>query len=183
MKKAFFAILLMTAMLLSCFAGCAQQIPEQTQAAQPEQTESPETTAETVPETTAVPFLPQQRQELPYETLLAAVVLTGLTLQYPDHQLEGLYYQQTHAVTDKMESGGVYACFSAEGESLCIHASPLEEPRSEAGTIDLYENYLGYATFDVSDGGQVALEGYTAVSEEDLSLALEQLYLPTVIEN
>lgn len=145
--------------------------------------ESVETKPEDVTEPTEVGLIVTQLTEDCYERLLAAGVLIGLSMNYPDFELEELCYKEETSLSDKMSSDGVYAFFQSGGESLCIHAAPLSGPRSEQGTCDLQETTLGYASFDRCYMSYSELEGYVSLMDQDLSQQINQLYLLTIIEN
>ncbi len=213
MKIRLCAIMLLIGVFLSCFWGCGNdsqgdwssgvmqgQQPAQHQTQDPgdnndattENNEEPEVkpeqeTEDTQPEDVTTPTREPvevvQRMDSSYEKFLAAGVLLGLSMQYPDFQLEELCFKEEHDFEDKMESGGVYAFFQSGGESLCIHAKPLAETRTEKGTCDLQETTLGYATFDLVNVRVSDLTGYISVMDEDLTEQINQLYLLTIMEN
>lgn len=83
-----------------------------------------------------------------YEEWLSAAAVTAVSLTYPDFQLEGIYTDSESDLNDHKNSKGVYLKFTAAGSDYTICAKPLDEERTEKGTIDLYEEKLGFATFD-----------------------------------
>lgn len=134
-------------------------------------------------EPTQAELILNQLTEDSYERLLAAGVLMGLSIEYPDFQLEELCYKEEHDLNHKMDSDGVYAFFQSGGESLCIHARPLTDTRNEKGLSDLQETNLGYATFDLVIKDASEMTGYTSLMDVDLSEQISQLYLLTIIKN
>ncbi len=142
-----------------------------------------ETKPEDIVDPTEIEFTLNQVTEESYERLLAAGVLIGLSMNYPDFELEELCYKEDHSLSDKMESEGVYVFFRSGGESLCIYSRPLMEARSEKGVCDLQETTLGVASFDLISKDPSELDGYISLANTDLSEQINQLYLLTIIEN
>lgn len=118
-----------------------------------------------------------QMKEASYEQWLSASMVVGLSMSYPDFQLQGIYVAGETALEDKMSSGGAVIRFTSGGKELALRSTPLEAERDTAGTIDLSTQTLGFATFDVVDASAVNTAAMTEVALEDLGELIEQSLL------
>lgn len=123
------------------------------------------------------------KEDAPYEKWLAAGMILGASMQYPDFEVEAIYITGEHALTEKAESAGACLQIKTGGESILIVSKPLEAERKEAGTIDLYTGDMGYNTFDVAAPGSVDTSAMTELLMEDLNKLISQTILPTIIEH
>lgn len=130
-----------------------------------------------IPET-----LPQQ-EEASYERWLSAGMVVGLSMNYPDFQLQGIYITGETALEDRMSSGGACILFTSGGEALALRSTPLEAERKTPGTIDLSSQTIGFATFDVTDASAVDTAGMTAVDVAELSELIAQSMLVSLYWN
>ena len=103
-----------------------------------------ENPGETVVGTTAPP-----EKTASYEEQLAALTLFGLSMEYPDFSLSGIYAASAVDLAQKETSKGIYVVFESFGEKLTLHVYPLAGERTDIGTRDLYAAELGYAAFDL----------------------------------
>lgn len=122
-------------------------------------------------------------QNASYEYWLAAGVVTGISMQYMDFELDGIYVASETPLGNHDDSKGVYVVFQSEGKTLTIEAKPLDGERDEIGTIDLSTNNFGFATFDVVDVKASDLKKYEEVRLENLSSLISQLMLVTLYEH
>lgn len=104
-----------------------------------------------------------QKADASYERWLAAAMVTAISLHYPDFEINGIYLTAETELSSASQSSGAYVIFTSDGESLVIYSKPLEEERTEAGTVDLYTMDLGFATFDEVNAETVNTEGMQAV--------------------
>ena len=123
-----------------------------------------------------------ERVEASYEKWLAASLVTGIAMQYPDCEFEGIYLCSENTLEDKSKSKGVCVTFVLEGEERAIQTVPLTEERQESGTKDLYTKELGFSTFDEVEVEDLQFENYEKVTVKDLSETMEQTILVTIIE-
>ena len=170
---------IMLAAALALVSGCQADVPvseEQVPAAPPqENVAEPEVEEESTPSEPEV--APPEKVEIveqveaDYERWLAATMIFGLSLEYPDFELLDMYAASAVALEEKMDSQGVYIRFLSGGEELAVVSKPLEKERSEAGTRDLSCVTMGFASFD-----EVPVEGLK--TEDMIPLALEDLEEP-----
>lgn len=123
-----------------------------------------------------------QKADASYERWLAAAMVTAISLHYPDFQINGIYLTAETELSSASESSGAYVAFTSGEESLMICSKPLEEERTEAGTIDLYTMDLGFATFDEVDLKTVNTEGMLSVEAAELSELISQSMLVSLYE-
>ncbi|MCD7946467.1 MAG: hypothetical protein LUF81_07680 [Clostridiales bacterium] len=115
----------------------------------------------------------ETQEEAPYEHWLAAAVISGISMNYPDFEAVSYYASGTAELSGADASGGIYVLFTSDGEQLCIYAVPLQEERSEAGTVDVYSEVVGYATFDMVSASDIPAE-YTEITIENLNDLITQ---------
>ncbi len=123
-----------------------------------------------------------EREDASYEEWLAAGMVLGISMQYTDFTVDGIYLTGETALADGQSSQGAYVLFTAEGEARAIVSTPLEAERTDAGTRDLYTRDLGFATFDEIDPASVDTASCRQVTMEDLETVISQTILPTVYE-
>ena len=111
---------------------------------------------------------PSVQVEPEYELWLASAALLGLSLEYPDFELDGIYALSATSLEEKAASKGVYLCFRSGGTDRAIHCAPLEGERSTAGSVDLSSKVTGFATFDQVEPSELALEGAVEFQTEQL---------------
>ena len=116
-----------------------------------------------------------EKADASYERWLAAGVVVGVSLQYPEFEFTGIYLAP--------ENESVYVVFECGGEEIAIHSKPIEEERTEAGTKDLYTEDLGYASFDEVDVESIAKDECETVEIDELSELISQSMLVTVYEH
>lgn len=124
-----------------------------------------------------------EKKEAAYEKWLAASMIVGLSLRYPDFECEEIFLASDSALSSYSESKGVYVRFQYGGEELMVHSGPLEKERTEAGTIDLYTEDLGFASFDLVDEKGVEQGTGEVITIEDLSELINQSILVSMYEH
>lgn len=122
-------------------------------------------------------------QDVSYEHWLAAGAVTGVSMYYMDFELDGIYLASETPLGNHDDSKGVYVVFTSGGEKLVVKSVPLEDERSEAGTIDLSTENFGFATFDVVEVSDDELKACEEVRLESLSSLINQLMLVTLYEH
>lgn len=132
--------------------------------------------------TQPVATVPQQKGDS-YEHWLSAGMLIGVSMQYPDFALQGIYLTGETAMADKMASGGAYILFTSGGQSMAIHSAPLAAERKTPGTTDLSTQAIGYATFDVVKPSAVNTGTLIPVEIGDLEALIAQSLLVTLYTN
>lgn len=145
----------------------------------PETTPAAKPTAPPVQEPVTLP----QMKEASYEQWLSAGMVVGLSMEYPDFELRGIWVAGETALEDKMNSRGAVVLFTSGGEELALRSAPLEEGRKTPGTMDLSTQTLGFATFDVTAAGSVNTAGMKEVALDDLTELIEQSMLVSLYWN
>lgn len=118
-----------------------------------------------------------QQLEAPYEEWLSAAAVIGVSMNYPDFEIQGIYAPEQTALTDKMNSDGVYVLFTSGGKSLAVHCYPLEAERKTAGTTDLSTQNLGFNAFDLVDPALVDTASMRSYTIEELNDLIAQSLL------
>lgn len=166
-----------------------EQQPEETKTGSSQQTESgkkddsektPEETKGGSSAETQPPVEIVQRADAEYESWLAAAMLMGISMEYPDFELTGIYVASGTSLEDKMNSQGAYILFTSGGEAMAVHSVPTNGERSAAGTRDLSTETLGFATFDSVDPASVDTKSMKQLAVEDLSELIAQSLLVSV---
>lgn len=114
------------------------------------------------------PTVSSVQAEPEYELWLASAAMLGLSLEYPDFELDGIYALSATSLAEKAESKGVYLRFRSGGADCAIHCVPLEGERSEEGSVDLSSKAAGFATFDLMEPAGFSLEGAIEFRPEQL---------------
>ena len=110
-----------------------------------------------------------QWPEADYEKWLAASMVVGLSMEYPDFELTGIYTASQTSVQDKKDSEGVYIFFTSGGVPMALHSVALEAERTAKETKDISAQTVGWATFDLVDPATVTTESMTQIDLEELT--------------
>ena len=122
-------------------------------------------------------------KEASYEEWLAASMVTAVSLNYSNFEIEEILLASETKLNSHAESEGVYIKVSISGEKFIIHSKPLAEERTEAGTIDIHSQNLGYATFDSVDIGSIDGKQYEKVEMDELNTLISQSILVSLYEH
>ncbi len=117
-----------------------------------------------------------------YEERLAAAMVVGISMMYPDFEFRGIYMASETPLEAHSGSMGAYVLFSSGGQSLALKSVPLDAERQEKGTADLYGPTLGYSTYELVDPQSVNTATMKELQLEDLEDAINQATQTTVIE-
>ena len=128
-----------------------------------------------------VEYVGIEQVEAPYEHWLAAAVVTSVSMDYPDFELQKIYLSGETALEQYMESEGVCVSFITSGEEKYIHSKPIEKLRDEEGTFDIFAEYIGYATYDEIEN--VDFEKYQESNVDNMGVLIEQLVRVTKFMN
>ena len=123
-----------------------------------------------------------QPKEASYEEWLAAEMVIAISLSYVDFELEEAYVASETQLNSHDESEGAYVKFKSGGETIVIHSRPLDEERSEKGTIDFHSQTLGFATFDVV-GDVSSEEGVKSIDLNSLNELISKSMLVSLYEH
>lgn len=121
-----------------------------------------------------------QQADADYEEWLAAAMLIGVSMEYPDFKFDGLYTSSETSIESKANSDGVYIVFESKGKKMALHSSALDGERNTAGTKDLSTQALGFETFDSVDPSSVRTESMTKLDVADLEELINQSLLVSV---
>lgn len=112
--------------------------------------------------------------DAPYEHWLAAAVITGISIEYPDFELGEIYAVGETNLEEAEKSEGIYVVFTSSGEEKCVYSVPLDEARSEAGAVDITSSVIGFASFEVTSVDSIDVSRYNVIEIEDLNTMIEQ---------
>ena len=124
-----------------------------------------------------------EKEDASYEEWLAAGAVTAFSLYYPDFEFEEILFVSETELNVRRESKGVYICFVTGGEKVVIHSKPLDKERTKAGTVDLYSQDLGFATFDTVDAGGIKDGDYESIGVKQLDTLISQSMLVSLYEH
>lgn len=116
----------------------------------------------------------QQQVEAEYEKWLASAVVMGVSIEYPDFELIGIYTKTCTKLEDSQSSKGVYVLFKSDGKNLAVYSMPLNQERTDAETIDISTKNMGMATFDLVDSKKISTEGLKTYSMDQLEKTISQ---------
>lgn len=122
-------------------------------------------------------------EEAVYEEWLAASVVTAISLSYPDFELQEIMTATKTGMSEMDQSEGVYVKFKSGGEAIVIHSKPIENERTEKGTMDLHEEKLGFATFDVVKEDALKDDGLIVIDMNSLSELISESLLVSLYEH
>ena len=131
------------------------------------------TEKESVPDVTQESEVVQQ-VTVEYEKWLAAAMVVGVSIEYPDFELVDICTETCKELTDSQSSKGVYILFKSSGTEMAVYGVPLEQERTTPGTIDISTMNMGFATFDMVDVNQIPKVGFISYTMEDLEDTISQ---------
>lgn len=123
--------------------------------------------------------LPQQ-VDAEYEKWLASAMVMGISMDYTDFEIKGVYATSATKLSNKADSQGVYVVFTAGGTDYAIFSKPIEGERTEAGTNDISSMTTGFATFDLVDVAEVPTDSLVQYTMDDLQDTIAQSMLVSV---
>ena len=121
-----------------------------------------------------------QLEDASYENWLAAAMVVGLSMEYPDFEISGIYTSTETELKDRKNSDGVFIFFKTGTETLVLHSGYLAGERAAAGTRDISSQVLGFASFDLVESATVNTEGMRQILLEDLSKLIAQSMLVSI---
>ena len=121
-----------------------------------------------------------QRVDAEYEKWLSAAMLVCVSMEYPDFQLEGIYTTSSTALEEKYNSDGVCIVFTSADTLIAICSKALEEERTEASTVDISTEVIGYATFDKVDPESIDYRSMEKINVEALGELITQSLLVSI---
>lgn len=124
-----------------------------------------------------------ERAEASYERWLAAGMVTAISMQYSEFEINGIYLTGETDLTEKADSNGVYVIFTEQGVQKTVYSVPLEGEREEAGTMDLYTRDLGFATFDMVEADTADTASCIEIQMDDLDELISQSLLVSLYEH
>lgn len=118
--------------------------------------------------------IPQQT-EAEYEKWLAAAVIMGISIEYPEFEPGEIYSETSTALNDRESSKGIYVLFKNNGKNMAVHSMPIETERAEKGTIDLSAESLGFATFDLVDSQIIDTTNYQRIPIDEVGKLISEI--------
>lgn len=152
----------------------SEEVPEESSdASQGSPEESGDESPDKSENSTEIP----QMVDAEYETWLASAMVMGISMDYMDFEITGIYAEKATALADKAESAGVYVTFTSEGTEYAVYSRPIEAERDEAGSRDISSTATGFATFDLVDMSEVPADPLVNYSIDELqdTIALSML--------
>lgn len=140
------------------------------ESSKPESSEDEESSTSTLP----------QQVDAEYEKWLASAMVMGISMDYVDFEIKGIYSTSATKLADKANSDGVYVVFTADGTEYALYSSPIAEERTEAGTNDISSMTTGFATFDLVDLSAVPTDSLVQYTMDDLQETIAQSMLVSV---
>lgn len=124
-----------------------------------------------------------EKEDASYEEWLSAAMVSALTLNESDLDIQHIYYKTKTELSNKMKSSGVYVVFKSENKIKCVYSKPLEEENQESGTVNLYTQDLGFSTFESVNINKVNFTGYSEITVDSLTTLISQSMLVSLYEN
>ena len=141
----------------------ANNIVNDSEDAEDKKNDLPIANMEEIPEQIEIP----QQIEAEYEKWLASAVLIGISAEYPDFELDGIYTESNTKLESSGLSKGVYVLFRSGNTKYAVSSVPLENEREEAGTIDIRTANIEYASFYVVKVKSDSVEGFREYTMEE----------------
>lgn len=129
---------------------------------------------------TSPPVIIVQKADAEYERWLAAALVVGVSMEYPDFIPDGIYSASATSLEERFSSDGVYVVFVSNGSIMAIHSKPISGERSEAGTKDISSETIGFATFDLVDPAGINVDSMDRIALEDLGELIAQSLLISI---
>lgn len=124
-----------------------------------------------------------EKMDASYEKWLSAAVITTIAMENPDFILESVYCAAETQISEFMTSSGIYVTYTVDGQEYCVYSKPLESGRTESGTIDIFADYIGFATFEEVEASVIDQTVYQPIEIEDINTLIEQSERVTKYEN
>lgn len=118
-----------------------------------------------------------------YEQWVAAASVTAISLTYPDFEIESILAASDTDFGDKEDSKGIYVIFNSSGKKYAVFSKPLKEERSDKGTVDLYGQEIGFATFDMVEPGEIDKKKMKEIKVENLNELISKSTLISLYEH
>jgi len=138
------------------------------------------TTSATTAQTTPPPVTVVSMANADTERWLAAAAVVGVSMEYPDFELRGIYLASATSLENRADSKGAVIVFASGGEEKAIHAVPVSAERNTAGTRDISSEVVGFATFDEVSAASVDVSAMTEVDVDELGELIGQSLLISV---
>ena len=119
-------------------------------------------------EKATIPQLPQQANA-DYEKWLAAAMVVGISMEYPEFEIAGIYTSSETPLSEKRNSDGVYIVLTNGAQNMVLHSMPLDGERTVSGTKDISSQVLGFASFDLVDPASVKTDSMMQIEMEELT--------------
>ncbi|MEE1038806.1 MAG: hypothetical protein U0K95_06530 [Eubacterium sp.] len=118
-----------------------------------------------------------------YEQWVAAASVTAISLTYPDFEIESILAASDTDFGDKEDSKGIYVIFNSSGKKYAVFSKSLKEERSDKGTVDLYGQEIGFATFDMVEPGEIDKKKMKEIKVENLNELISKSTLISLYEH
>lgn len=124
-----------------------------------------------------------EEEKASYERWLAAGMVTAISMEYQEFEIEGIYLASETELNRFKDSQGAYVIFTSGGVERAIYSKPLDEERNEGGTKDLYTRNLGFATFDNVAADSINREQFQSIELGEIQELISQSVLISIYEH
>lgn len=124
-----------------------------------------------------------EEEKASYERWLAAGMVTAISMEYQEFEIEGIYLASETELNRFKDSQGAYVIFTSGGVERAIYSKPLDEERNEGGTKDLYTRNLGFATFDNVAADSINREQFQSIELGEIQELISQSVLVSIYEH
>lgn len=123
------------------------------------------------------------KEEACYEEWLSAAMVSALTLQDDEFQINHIYYKTKTDLNNKLDSSGVYLIYTVDNQMYCKYSKPLSKERQKKGKVDLYTKELGFSTYDSINVDSLNFKNYKEIKANSLNTLISQSLLVSLYEN
>ena len=124
-----------------------------------------------------------EEEKASYERWLAAGMVTAISMEYQEFEIEGIYLASETELNRFKDSQGAYVIFTSGGVERAIYSKPMDEERNEVGTKDLYTRNLGFATFDNIAVDSINREQFQSIELGEIQELISQSVLVSIYEH
>lgn len=124
-----------------------------------------------------------EEEKASYERWLAAGMVTAISMEYQEFEIEGIYLASETELKQFKDSQGAYVIFTSGGVERAIYSKPMDEERNEVGTKDLYTRNLGFATFDNIAVDSINREQFQSIELGEIQELISQSVLVSIYEH
>lgn len=118
-----------------------------------------------------------------YEEWLAAAMTVAISMRYTDFEIEDIYYKSETAPANRMDCEGIYIKLKTDGNTVFLFSKPLKEENKEAGSVNIYSQEIGFASFEEFAKNEVSVKKYKKYTVEEIEKMIQFSTLVSIYEN